>query len=336
MEAYTLFLLKKGEGAVEVDFQHYPNVADKAIYLSKGQYIKFLSDDFEVMEITFPTESVFQSSEFRVLFKHLIALGYIDLNQCEKCKAFINDAVLSENLSGILDVSTSQWYWQNPFQAEREEYQLIFDLKDLIDVSYSERMRSDQLYNLLRAQGYQVNRLIKNKLGVTVNGMLLHKRQLESKRLLAFSDKNVQQVAYDSGFTHPTYFNRFFKRNTGLTPMEFRRSIDSGQRDTFVQHIIELLREHHKSQHQMAFYAGQMRMSVQTLASKVKDKLSITMGQLIRYEIMRSARQMLSTTDLPINEVAFQLGFEEAAHFTSFFRQHEGQSPSRFRLEKVQ
>lgn len=45
---------------------------------------------------------------------------------------------------------------------------------------------------------------------------------LEAKRLLLFTDKQTQEIAYDLGFEDPAYFSRFFKKQAGLTPSAFR------------------------------------------------------------------------------------------------------------------
>jgi AraC family transcriptional regulator, transcriptional activator of pobA len=45
---------------------------------------------------------------------------------------------------------------------------------------------------------------------------------LESKRLLAHSDLNVSEVAYQLGFEDPSYFTRLFRQMEGLSPREFR------------------------------------------------------------------------------------------------------------------
>jgi AraC-like DNA-binding protein len=47
---------------------------------------------------------------------------------------------------------------------------------------------------------------------------------LEAKRLLAHSDLPVATIGFELGFSEPTNFGRFFARETGLTPGEFRNA----------------------------------------------------------------------------------------------------------------
>ena len=46
---------------------------------------------------------------------------------------------------------------------------------------------------------------------------------LAARRGLAYTDRPVADVAQRLGFSDPSYFARFFKRETGLTPVAFRR-----------------------------------------------------------------------------------------------------------------
>ncbi|OJX01772.1 MAG: AraC family transcriptional regulator [Bacteroidetes bacterium 43-93] len=45
----------------------------------------------------------------------------------------------------------------------------------------------------------------------------------EAKALLKHTDWNIATIAYSLGFEYPTYFNNFFKKNTGVTPLSLRR-----------------------------------------------------------------------------------------------------------------
>ncbi len=45
----------------------------------------------------------------------------------------------------------------------------------------------------------------------------------EARALLRNTDWSVTDIAYSLGFDYPTYFNNFFKKNTGSTPLSLRK-----------------------------------------------------------------------------------------------------------------
>ena len=137
------------------------------------------------------------------------------------------------------------------------------------------------------------------------------------------------------GYKDPAYFNRVFKNTTGQTPAEFRKEFDYSNRDTFTQDILELLRDHHEEQRSLAFYADKMNLSVKAISKKTRDKMNASLGQLIRLELVNTAKAMLGD-DASIQDIAFKLGFEEPNHFSHFFKHHTGISPSDFKNQKVQ
>lgn len=52
--------------------------------------------------------------------------------------------------------------------------------------------------------------------------IILSRIILESKRLLNFTDKQNQEIAYELGFNDPSHFSRFFKKMTTLSPSQYR------------------------------------------------------------------------------------------------------------------
>jgi len=52
---------------------------------------------------------------------------------------------------------------------------------------------------------------------------LLQKRIEYAKHLLDSSKKNVNEIAYDSGFENATHFSRVFKEKFGLSPLQYRK-----------------------------------------------------------------------------------------------------------------
>jgi AraC family transcriptional activator of pobA len=48
---------------------------------------------------------------------------------------------------------------------------------------------------------------------------------LEAKRNLVYTNLTIKTVAETLGFSDPAYFTRFFKRQAGLSPKEFRQQL---------------------------------------------------------------------------------------------------------------
>nr|WP_033263123.1 AraC family transcriptional regulator [Amycolatopsis vancoresmycina] len=67
---------------------------------------------------------------------------------------------------------------------------------------------------------------VKAATGRTAAQLLREARTREAQRFLLRTDLTVRQVARRVGFADPAYFCRFFRRETGLSPGDFRRGGD--------------------------------------------------------------------------------------------------------------
>ncbi|MFJ8650456.1 AraC family transcriptional regulator [Streptomyces sp. NPDC093546] len=67
---------------------------------------------------------------------------------------------------------------------------------------------------------------VRTATGRTPGQLLREARTHEAKRLLARTDMTVRQVARRVGMADPAYFCRFFRRETGVSPGDFRRGGD--------------------------------------------------------------------------------------------------------------
>ena len=61
------------------------------------------------------------------------------------------------------------------------------------------------------------------KTGLTPIAYLQNIRIEQAKRLLLHSKLNVEEIAYQTGFSDNAYFIKVFKRVVGQTPSSFRR-----------------------------------------------------------------------------------------------------------------
>ena len=212
-------------------------------------------------------------------------------------------------------------------------YQVIFDVKELIDLEYANNLNSSDLVDLINDRGYNAQALVKDKVGLSVKHLLQSKKMNEGLKDVAFTSKNIQEISYDLGYKDDAYFNRVFKKTTGQTPRQFRENFDYQHRDLFTQQLMELLKDHHAQQRNLGFYADKLNLSIKALSSKVRAKLNTSLGQLIRHELIGTAKLMLLEGQ-SIAAISRQLGFEEPNHFSRFFKHYTQITPSDFREKK--
>lgn len=334
IKEYTLFIIKSGAGIFQIDFMNYVYFDRKVIYLSPGQYIKFLTNNFEITKVEIDLNDLFHYPDKNVLFEHLKSVAHLEINNDER-KEFFDNSIFEKNCDEILNFSIKQWYLKNPFRASPNEYAILFELKDIIDRYYNKDVDMKTLGSMLSDSYNNVNRLVKRRLRLSIKKMFDNRRCLEAQRKIAFSCKNINEISLEVGFKYPQYFNRFFKLKTGKTPTVFRRDFGYVTKETFNEDILGLIKRHHKNRHLIRFYADRMQLSVKALSRKVKEKMDITIGQLVRAEMLSTAKHLLSTTDKPIREIASEIGFEESNNFSLFFRRTSGRTPTEYRLEKV-
>ena len=63
------------------------------------------------------------------------------------------------------------------------------------------------------------------------------------------------------------------------------------------------------------------------LYRKTKMLTGKSPSELLRYSRLKHARTLLTTTEVPIAEVAYASGFNNVSHFTKTFREHFGETP---------
>ncbi|OZI06505.1 AraC family transcriptional regulator [Siphonobacter sp. BAB-5385] len=77
-----------------------------------------------------------------------------------------------------------------------------------------------------------LNALLKKYTGQNVSTHIRNRLLEEAKSLLLQTNWNLQDIGYSIGFADQPNFSLFFKKNTGITPAEFRRSSHQLQRQT--------------------------------------------------------------------------------------------------------
>lgn len=77
--------------------------------------------------------------------------------------------------------------------------------------------------------------------------------------------------------------------------------------------------------------AGELNLSANYLSSLLKSLTGMSTQQHIHNKLIEKAKELLSTTEFSISEIAYNLGFERPASFTKLFKNKTAMSPLAFR-----
>ena len=93
-----------------------------------------------------------------------------------------------------------------------------------IDENYAQNITLEDVAKQQNLNPSYFCRVFKRASGSSFVDYLNFVRVCKSEKLLAVSEKSIQEVAGDVGFTSLSYFNRIFKRYKNCTPTEYRRA----------------------------------------------------------------------------------------------------------------
>jgi AraC family transcriptional regulator, transcriptional activator of pobA len=80
-----------------------------------------------------------------------------------------------------------------------------------------------------------------------------------------------------------------------------------------------------------SFLAAQLNVSPKYLSDCLKNQIGQTAQQLIHEKLVEQAKDILVHSELTVNEIAYQLGFEFPQSFSKLFKSKTHQTPSEYR-----
>ena len=92
-----------------------------------------------------------------------------------------------------------------------------------------------------------------------------------------------------------------------------------------------LLNQHYSTKHMVSDYADMLAVTADYLNKTVKGITGKSAKEHIQSKIATEAKRSLIFTNLSGKELAYELGFDESAHFNNFFKKTTGFTPSEFR-----
>lgn len=106
---------------------------------------------------------------------------------------------------------------------------VILKAKKYIDKNYADQNTSlTTVADVVCLSPNHFSTIFSQECKTTFIEYLTNVRIENAKRLIKESDMKGYDIAYECGFSDPHYFSYIFKKNTGLSPREFKSSVSSG------------------------------------------------------------------------------------------------------------
>jgi|GEM_PF-556736 len=98
-----------------------------------------------------------------------------------------------------------------------------------------------------------------------------------------------------------------------------------------VVQLRKLLNQHYTKQHSAAFYIEEIGINSKSANQICRKLTGRSIHDLVEDKLIAEAKMLLLTTGSSIKEIAFQLGFNDAAYFGRFFKRQTRVSPASYR-----
>lgn len=242
---YHLLLFTEGGGKHDIDFHDFPVRPYQIYFMVPGQVHSWsFKGHVDGYVINF-SEQFFQSfllkkdymEEFSFL-KGNVTEAVIDIPEAFQCLVLgVFEQLLQESerteLFGLDMVRTlilqlfyviSRFNNESGQQSKLSHHSALFNnLKKLIDANHSTIKLPKDYAALLFITPSHLNTLCNEMVGISAGELIRNRIILEAKRQLVNLDTRVSEIASKLNFGDHSNFTKFFKKQVGMGPEEFRK-----------------------------------------------------------------------------------------------------------------
>jgi len=246
---YHIAWVVSGTGHHVIDSVRHEVRPQSLFFMAPGQIHDFvLSSDTVGWSISFSSEffsfrvkNRHSETEVPVYdFDHLSPAVYLNDAQAREMMRLLDD-IMDEYNAESLGYQDAIWAYLRIFlikAARMSSAQAISDAGASRSVQLSRRFKSllekhfrsvndpADYARLLNVTERALNEATRTALGSTAGKLIRERVMLEAKRLLLHSEVNVAEIATQLSFDDPAYFSRCFRKHTGRSPVDYRRSLD--------------------------------------------------------------------------------------------------------------
>lgn len=117
-----------------------------------------------------------------------------------------------------------------------------------------------------------------------------------------------------------------------INPIETSSDISENR---IIREFKNLVNHSYKTEHSTTYYANKLNITADHLNKTVKIAIGKTAKEYIQSRIITEAKRLLYFSNLSNKEISFELGFNEPANFSAFFKKCTNESPSNFKNKQL-
>lgn len=184
-------------------------------FLMQHDYLErfpFFSGNSKDQVLTIPLSA---RDEVKALFEKLLA--EMEAQQFDMIRVLMLQLFLVIDRTSVKDKKKA---------IPQQKLLVLRNFQHLINKHYRTIKLPKEYAELLYITPNHLNALCQDLLGKTAGELIRERILLEAKRMLTNADLTITQIAYELNFQDNSYFNRFFKKYIGITPDDFRKSLN--------------------------------------------------------------------------------------------------------------
>jgi AraC-like DNA-binding protein len=93
------------------------------------------------------------------------------------------------------------------------------------NIYYTEKIKAESISEHFGISGTYLGRYFKKHANETMQQYISNYKTKLIEHRLQFSEKRINEISYEFGFTDESHFNKFFKKQKGNSPSEFRKTV---------------------------------------------------------------------------------------------------------------
>lgn len=237
----------KNSGNHYIDYEIIKHPDNTLFLINKNQVHYFCSDSsnegylFHFNDSFISNYSLDLLARFTVSIFNEISEPYINLTNNDSeiienlCKNFLLELedkkenyahIIMHQFLGLLYKIERMKNEKKSFKTDvNSDFYKIVQFKQAIIKEIDQQLSIADFASRLAVSSKKLTALTKQYTALTPGTLIKEMKILEAKRMLSHHDISIKEVAYSLGFDQPTYFTKFFKKETKLTPKQFQEQL---------------------------------------------------------------------------------------------------------------